>query len=698
MFSQMNIPKLRKEKTTKTYHGYELNDDHAYVDQADILTVLKKPENLLPEVRKYIEENNQFTEEYFKDTKNIQKNLFNEIKGKIKLEDTSLKFKDKNYYYWTKTETKGNYGKKIRQIIDESKPEEVYFDGDIEKKKYGSEYFGLGTVSVSHSDELLGYSLDLKGSEYYTIYIRNLSTKVNLNDQIENTSGSITWSLDNKSFFYSKLDKFHRPRQIYKHVLGTSIKEDELIFEERDETFTCGISLSSDEKYFIISTSDHITTEEYFFLANAKIIKPILFQKREKDVRYSIDSWKNYFYIHTNKEARDYKILRCKVNNIKKLEEFIPGKKETVIGGIDFLDDYLLRSEKSDAVPKLYVRNIKTNKEEEINISEEIIGSPGAALMQKDTNTSKIRVSWESMSTPGRVYEYDIVSKEKKLVKELEIPSGHNPDKYTTERIKAKSHDGRLIPITLVRRKDIKLDGKSKLLLYAYGAYKHSINPTFSASRFCLVDRGIIFAIAHVRGGGDLGDIWHEEAKKKLKKNTFIDYVSCANHLINKKYTYRGGICFYGGSAGGLTGGAVANIAPELFFSMLLLVPFVDTMTTMLNDKLPLTPAEWELWGNPIKSKEYFEYILSYAPYNNLKKISYPAMLITTSLFDNRVLYSEPVKYISKLRELKTDKNLQLLKCKMKAAGHGGMSGRDNAITELAEEYSFILKTANIKK
>ena len=247
-----------------------------------------------------------------------------------------------------------------------------------------------------------------------------------------------------------------------------------------------------------------------------------------------------------------------------------------------------------------------------------------------------------------------------------------------------------------VRLKNIKQDGNSKVLLYAYGAYKHSISPSFSASRFCLVDRGITFAIAHIRGGGDLGDVWHEEGKKKLKKNTFLDYIACANHLIEQRYTYKGGLCFYGGSAGGLTGGAVANMAPDLFFSMLLLVPFVDTMTTMLNDKLPLTPAEWELWGNPIKSKEYFEYILSYAPYNNLEKKDYPSMLITTSLFDNRVLYSEPVKYIAKLRDVKTDNNTQLLKCKMEAAGHGGMSGRDNAITELAEEYSFILKSAKI--
>ena len=542
----------------------------------------------------------------------------------------------------------------------------------------------------------MAYSLDLKGSEYYTIYLRNLENNKNESDIIENTSGSITWSLDSKSFFYSKLDKFHRPREIFKHTIGSSVKDDELIFSEKDETFTCGISLTSDEKFFIITTSDHITTEEYFFSSVSNNIKPILFQKREKDVRYSIDSWKNFFYIHTNKDARDYKILRCKVDSINEFEEYIPSKKETVIGGLDFLDDFILRSEKSDAIPKLFVRNIKTNHEEEIKISNEAIGSPGFSLMQKNTNTSKIRVSWESMATPGRIYEYDILTKEKKLVKEVEIPSGHDASKYTVERIKAKSHDGRMIPISLIKLKNSKQDGKSKILLYAYGAYKHSISPSFSASRFCLIDRGITFAIAHIRGGGDLGDVWHEEGKKKLKKNTFLDYIACAKHLIDHRYTFKGGICFYGGSAGGLTGGALANMAPELFFSMLLLVPFVDTMTTMLNEKLPLTPSEWELWGNPISSKEYFEYILSYSPYNNLKEKNYPNMLITTSLFDNRVLYSEPIKYIAKLREVKTDNNDQLLKCKTEAAGHGGMSGRDNAIKELSEEYSFILKTAKI--
>ena len=694
----MNIPKLRKNKTKKNYHGITLEDDYSWVDQPNILEVLKDPKKLDAEVKDYIEANNEITENYFKDVKDFQKHLFNEIKGKIKLDDTGLKYKDKKYYYWTKTEAKGNYGKRMRQLIDGSKPEEIFFDGDLEKKKSGSEYFGVGTVSTSYCDNFIAYSLDLKGSEYYTIYLRDLRTGKNEKDIIENTSGSVTWSLDNKSFFYSKLDKYHRPRQIFKHVIGTSSNQDQLIFEEKDETFTCGIGITSDEKYFIIGTSDHITTEEYFFPTDAKEINLTLFQKRKNDVRYSIDSWQGFFYVHTNEEARDYKVLRCKNDQINKLEVFLPPKEETVIGGLEFLDDYILRSEKSDAITKLYVRDIKTNKEEEIKVSDEAIGVPGISLMQRDTNTTMIRVGWESMATPGRVYEYDIVSKRKKLVKEVEIPSGHDASKYIVERIKAESHDGQMIPISLVRLKTAKQDGNSKILLYAYGAYKHSISPSFSASRFCLIDRGITFAIAHVRGGGDLGDKHHEKGKKKFKKNTFLDYIACANHLIEQRYTYKGGICFYGGSAGGLTGGAVANMAPDLFFGMLLLVPFVDTMTTMLNEKLPLTPGEWEMWGNPIKSKEYFEYILSYAPYNNLDKKDYPPMLITTSLFDNRVLYSEPVKYIAKLRDKKSDNNIQLLKCKMEAAGHGGMSGRDNAITELAEEYSFILKSANILK
>ena len=693
----MNIPKLRKEKTVKTYHDYELVDDYAYVDQPhNIIEVLQNPEKLLPEVRKYLKENNQLTNEYFSDTKDLQKKLFSEIKSKIKLEDESLKFKDDRYFYWTKTVKEGNYAKFLRQKIGFTQIE-TYFDGDKEKKLSGSKYFGLGNISISHDDKLMTYSIDLKGSEYYDIFLRDLSTNKLLEKKIKNTSGSTAWSLDSKSFFYSPLDKFHRSKKIYKHVLGTSSNEDLLIFDETDDSFSVSISLTADEKFFVITTSDSNTVEEYFFSTKDEKTKPQLFQARKKGIKYSIDSWKNHWYVHTNQDALDYQVLRCEHNNIKKLDVFIPSKEETVIGGLDFLDEYILRGEMSDAIPKLFIRNINTNDEEELVISKESVGSPGISLMQKNTNTKKIRISWDSLATPGKVYEYDILTKEKKLVKEVEVPSGHNPDDYLVERIKATAQDGRKIPVTLVRRKNTKLDGTSKLLLYAYGCYKHSVPVSFSASKFCLIDRGIIFGIAHVRGGGELGEKWYLEGKLLNKKKTFTDYISVCEHLIKKKYTYNGGLAFYGGSAGGTTGGAVINMRPELFFAVLLLVPYVDCLTTALNDKLPLTPGEYEVFGNPKEYKEYFEYIKSYAPYNNLRKTNYPSMLVTSSIFDNRVLYSEPTKYIAKLRDLKTDENVQLLKCKLDAAGHGGASGRDNAIIELAEEYSFILKNAGIK-
>ena len=692
----MNIPKLRKEKNVKKYHNLELIDDYAWVDQPEIIKVLQNPEKLLPEVRKFLEENNKLTDQYFSDTRELQKKIFSEIKSKIKLADESLKYKDERYFYWTKTTEKGNYGKYLRQKIG-SQNIEIYFDADKEKELSGSKYFGYGSVSVSHDDKLMAYSIDLKGSEYFDIYLKNLSSNKLIEEKIQNTSGAISWSLDSKSFFYTPLDKYHRSKKIYKHILGTSSKEDQLIFEEKDETFSVSISLSSDEKFFIISTSDSNTVEEYFFLAKEEKIVPTLFKARKKGIKYSIDSWKNYWYIHTNENALDYKILRCDHKDITKQTIFIPPKKETIIGGLDFLDHYILRAEKSDAIPKLFIRNIKTNIEEELIISDEPVGSPGISLMQKNTNTSKIRIAWDSLATPGKVYEYDIESKQKKLVKEIEIPSGHNPNNYVVERIKATSHDGQQIPITLVRKKNKVLDGKSKLLLYAYGCYKHSVPVSFNASRFCLIDRGITFAIAHVRGGGELGEKFYEDGKMMKKKNTFIDYIACAEHLIEKKYTYKGGVAFYGGSAGGTTGGSAINMSPDLFFAALLLVPYVDCLTTALNDKLPLTPGEFEVFGNPKKYKEHFEYIKSYAPYNNLRKTRYPPMLVTSSIFDNRVLYSEPTKYIAKLRDIKTDNNLQLLKCKLEAAGHAGSSGRDNAITELAEEFSFILKTAKIK-
>ena len=411
----MNIPKLRKEKTVKKYHDYELVDEYAYVDQPhNIIEVLQDPKKLLPEVRKYLEENNKLTEEYFKDTKNLQKKLFSEIKSKIKLADESLKFKDDRYFYWSKTIEKGNYRKYLRQKIG-SPDIEIYFDGDKEKEKCGSKYFGLGSVSVSRNDQILAYSFDLKGSEYYDIFLRDASTQKLLREKIEKTSGNITWCLDSKSFFYTPLDEYHRSKKIYKHVIGTLNTEDQLIFEERDDSFSVGITLTSDEKYFVITSSDSNTVEEYFFEAKESKIKPQLFKVKKKGIRYSIDSWKDHWYVHTNENALDYQILRCSHHDIKKLETFIPQKQETVIGSLEFLDNYILRSEKSDAIHKLFVRNIKNNNEEELKISKEPVGSPGLSTMQKNTNTTKIRISWDSLSTPGKIYEYNIETKAKKF-------------------------------------------------------------------------------------------------------------------------------------------------------------------------------------------------------------------------------------------------------------------------------------------
>ncbi|MDC0059625.1 prolyl oligopeptidase family serine peptidase [Pelagibacteraceae bacterium] len=693
----MKLPQLRKQRSVKKYHGHQLIDDYAWVDQPNVLEVLKKPHLLLPEVREYVEENNKLTEQYFSDVKNLQKELFSSIKGKIKLDDEGLKFRDRNYYYWSKVTKEGQYGKKLRQKIGSSK-EEVYFDGDLEKEKHKSEFFSVGDISVSEFDTWCAYSLDLKGSEYYDIYLKNLSKGEEVGKIIRDTSGSITWDLEEKSFFYCRLDKFHRPKYIWKHTLNTPTENDELIFEEKDETFTVGIGLTSDEKWYIISSGDANTTEQWFFPAKAKQIKPKLFKARKKDLKYSIDSWKDgFFYIHTNEKAPDGQILRCTHDNINKLEIFISKKDKTIIGGLEFLDNFIIRSEMVDAIPKILVRRIDSNTEEELIISKEQVGSPGATLMQKNTNTNKIWISWESLATPGKVYEYDIVSKEKKLVKEIEVPSGHDNNLYVVERLKAKSHDGEMIPITLVRRKDSKLDGKSKLVLYGYGSYKTIIPVSFSPAKFCLVDEGITFAIAHVRGGGELGEKFYRDGMMMKKINGPKDYIACCEHLIKQGYTYKGGVTFYGGSAGGTLGACVANMRPELFFAMLLLVPYVDCLTTSLNETLPLTPGEYSVFGNPKKYKEHYEYILSYSPYNNLKNINYSPIFVTSSLFDSRVLYTEPVKYIAKLREVKNDKNIQLLKCKLKAASHGGSSGRDNSITELAEEYSFILKNSGIK-
>ena len=686
----MKIPQLRKKLEVKSCHDVSWEDNYSWIHQKNILEVLKDSSKLLPEVRKYLEEENAYFEYQMKNTKDSQKKIFDEIKGRIKLEDQSLPFKDVRYEYWTKTTEKGNYSIKLRKKINTNEVEEIW-NGDKEKEKLNTEYFGLGDLEVSFNDKYLAYSLDLKGSEYYTIHVRDIETNKLITEKIQETSGSITFSLDDKYIFYSKLDEHHRPRKIFRHKLGSSVLDDELIFEEKSEAFTVGLGISSDEKFFFITSSDHNTSEQYYFAVDEQEPKPKLIQKRERGIIYSVNSWDENFYKHTNKDAEDFKIERARSLEDQNWEVFIPARDEVLIGGLIFLKNWIIRSETSNALSKLILRDPKTNEEEEIIFSDEKVIVPGISLAQKDKNTDEVHLSYSSPKTPGRTYLYNLKTKERKLLKEQEIPSGHNSDDYIVERLECSSHDNRLIPLTITRHKNTPVDGSANLLLYGYGSYGSSMTPNFSSTRLSLIGRDIIWVTAHIRGGMEKGMKWWKEGKLLNKKNTFEDYIAVAKFLIEKKYTSKGKIIGMGGSAGGLLMGAVVNKNPELFKGIIMAVPFVDSLTTNLDHSLPLTVGEFDEFGNAKENKEHFDYIYSYAPYNNIKKMDYPDILITTSLSDNRVLFDEPAKFTAKLREHKTDNNLLLLKTEMNA-GHGGKSGRDGAIEEIALDYSFILK------
>ena len=686
----MKVPHLRKKPEIKSCHNITWEDNYSWIHQKNILEVLTDKNKLEPEVKEYLLQENKYTEYHLKDTKNLQKKLFDEVKARIKLDDESLPYKDHTYEYWTKTTIEGNYSIKLRRKIETNKIEEIW-NGDKEKEKLGVEYFGVGDLEVSHNDKYLAYSLDTKGSEYYTIFVREILSNKIITKEISNTSGGITFSLDDKYIFYSKLDENHRARKIFRHEIGNHNKTDELVFEEKSEAFTVGINISSDEKYYFITTSDHNTSEQYYFKVDEKKPKPKLIKKREKGILYSVNSWDNKFYNHTNKDAEDFKVDISDNLETQNWKPFIKAKNEVLIGGLVFLKNWILRSEVSDALDKLFVKNVSTGLEEEIVFSDEKVYVPNISLRQKDKNTDEIYLGYSSPKTPSRVYLYNLSTKNKKLVKEQEIPSGHNSEDYIVERVEYKSHDGRLVPLTITRHKKTKIDGTANILLYGYGSYGNSMSPGFSSTRLSLINRDIIWVTAHIRGGMEKGMKWWKEGKLTNKKNTFKDYIYAAKYLIENKYSSEGKIIGMGGSAGGLLMGAVVNEAPELFLGIIMAVPFVDSLTTNLDHSLPLTVGEFDEFGNAKDNKDHFNYIFSYAPYNNIKKMDYPHMLITTSLSDNRVLFDEPAKFTAKLRDLKTDNNLLLLKTEMNA-GHGGKSGRDGAIEEIALDYAFALK------
>ena len=686
----MKIPQLRKQPEKKSCHGHDWIDEYSWIHQDNCLEILRDTKKLNPEVRKYLEEENAYTKENMKDTESLQKKLFYEIEGRIKLDDESLTYKDKRYEYWTKTTKEGNYFKKLRRKIGSTKIE-CYFDGDIEAK--GKKFFSTGDLAVSYNDEMLAYSIDDKGGEYFTIFVRRISDN-KIVEKIEDTAGGIVWAYDDKSFFYRKNDSQKRPRQIFQHKLGTNTKEDKLIFEEKDERFTCSIDTTSCEQFYLIETSEHTTSEIYFFHKEEKLFNPKIFLKREEGILYNIDSFGDHWYMHTNKNAEDFKILKCKHEKINEWENFVEAKNGVLIGGLIFLNNWILRTEISDALQKIFVKNMETSKEEQLIFTNEKVISVGLSLMQKDKNTDTLRVGYESPKSPSKIYEYNLKTKKKKLVKEQEVPSGHNADDYIVERLNCESEDGRKIPITITYHKKTKLNGSAHLLLYGYGSYGNSIMPQFSTSKLSLINRDVIWATCHVRGGLERGMAWWREGKMLNKKNTFSDFISCAEFLIKKKYTSKKKIIAYGGSAGGLLVGAALNKNPNLFLGAINAVGFLDSLQTNLDHSLPLTKGELKEFGDAKNNEDHFKYILSYAPYNNIEKKNYPHILLTTSLSDSRVLFDEPTKYCAKLRDYKTDKNLLLLKCEMDA-GHGSRSGRSNIIEDTAFDYAFALKIAD---
>ncbi len=686
----MKPPVLRKKKSISVVHKIQIIDYYSWVHQKNILEVLTNPSLLNKEVKDYLEKENKYTKHILRSEKKLQNKLFKEIKGKIKLADESLPFIDKKYAYWTKTTKKGNYSIKLRKSLKTNK-KQVIWDGNKENKKTKSSYFGIGDLSVSNNDKILAYSLDLKGSEYYDIYLRNINTTKNLKDIIKNTTGSILFTNDDKNIFYSKLDENHRAKEIYLHKLGSEQESDKLVYKEVIERFSVSIYLTSDEKYFIVSSGDHSTNKCYYIKSDLKSLKPILFQDFKENLTYSINSWDGYFYNHTNKNAVDYKIERYKHNKINKPELYIKQKKNTIVGSYFVLKNWFIWSETKNAFKKIFVKNIKTEEVKEIKFFKEKINSVSISSYEKNKNSNLIYISYSSPISPNKTFLYDLKNENKKTVKKQFIPSGFKEENYITERIYATSHDDVKIPITIIRKKNIKLDGTSKLLLYGYGSYGASLGNGFSTAKYSLIDRGIIWANAHIRGGMECGMRWWKKGKMLNKKNTFQDYISCAEHLIKKSYTSQGSIIGMGGSAGGLLMGAVLNIKPALFLGAILAVPFVDSLTTNLDHSLPLTVGEFKEFGNAKKYKKHFKYIKSYAPYNNIKKQNYPHILVTTSLFDNRVLFDEPTKYVAKLRNYKKNNNILLLKTEMEG-GHGGKTGRDSGIEEVAFDYSFILK------
>lgn len=647
------------------------------------------------EVIKYLKAENTYYDAMTAKHKKFENSLFEEMKARIKEDDESVPYKYNGYWYIVKYETGNDYPIYFRRKETLTNPDELLFD--CNKMAEGYEYFKLVGLSVSPDNTMISFGIDTTGRRNYTLQVKSLLTDEVFDDVIKNTTGSATWANDNHTLFYTKKDKKTlRSDKIYKHKLGNSTTKDKVIFHEKDDTFGVAIYKSKSKKYLIIACYSTLTNEYHTLNADTPDLKFEMFQERIRGLEYSISHYGDHFYIVTNaSNAINFKLMKTHEDTtlISNWQDVVPHREDVLLEDIDIFKNFLVISERTNGLNRIRIKRWDGKDDYYLPFDNETYTAYTSTNV--DFDTVILRYGYTSMTTPSSTIDFNMETKEKTILKEQEVLGGHfDKDNYQSDRIWATSTDGTKVPMSMVYRKGIKKDGKNPLLLYAYGSYGHTVDPYFSSIRLSLLDRGFIYVIAHVRGGEYLGRPWYENGKLLNKKNTFTDFIACSKYLINEKYTSPKHLYALGGSAGGLLMGVVLNEAPELYNGVIAAVPFVDVVTTMLDDTIPLTTGEYDEWGNP-NDKLYYDYIKSYSPYDNVKAQNYPTILVTTGLHDSQVQYWEPVKWVAKLRDTKTDSNKLLLKINMKA-GHGGASGRFEALKEDAEEYAFLLDLENI--
>ncbi|MCA1394427.1 S9 family peptidase [Bradyrhizobium sp. IC3123] len=676
-----------------TRHGITVTDDYAWLKDANWQEVLRDPAVLDPDIRKYLDEENAYTESLLGHTSGLQKTLVREMRGRIKEDDSSVPSPDGPFAYFRRFREGGQhelFGRMPRDGGDG----QIVLDGDALAKDH--QYFKFGGSRHSYDHKLQAWSADTKGSEYFSIRVRDWATGKDLDDLVEETDGGVVWAADCKSFFYVKLDDNHRPMQVWRHKLGTKQADDTLVYEEQDAGWFTHLHESTSGRFCVIAGGDHETSEQRLIdLANPEA-PPRLVATREEGVQYSLADRGDELFILTNADdAIDFKIVTTPLSQPerKNWRDLIPYRPGIYIIDLDLYAGHLVRLERANALPSVVIRDLASGEEHAIAFDEAAYSLDTMGSYEFDTTT--LRFAYSSMTTPSEVYDYDMVKRTRVLRKRQEIPSGHDPADYVTTRIMAKSYDGTEVPVSILYRRGLKLDGAAPLLLYGYGSYGMAMPASFSANRLSLVDRGFVYAIAHIRGGADKGWGWYLDGKREKKTNSFDDFAASARALIDAKYTSAKRIIGHGGSAGGMLMGAVANRAGELFAGIVAEVPFVDVLNTMLDDTLPLTPPEWPEWGNPIENEKDFRTILSYSPYDNVAAKDYPAILAMGGLTDPRVTYWEPAKWIARLRATMRGGGPVLLRTNM-GAGHGGASGRFDRLDEVAIVYAFALWAAGV--